>query len=177
MYDLLRSWGSLESVSCDGIDSQNLELEVVFLAERNCSQDTKRINRALRTCSQSHRMELLRELLSLWRGLGNPGTLAQEIVFGDLHREFGGKELMATMTGNGCQFRLWYAFPGPLGEHHVDGGGDAALLNVSVKRGEGEEWRVQKYAKMILEVLGMKFEEALQAPNGAKLWWYITDKA
>jgi hypothetical protein len=26
---------------------------------------------------------------------------------------------------------------------------------------------------MILKILRMEFHEALEAPNGAKLWWYI----
>lgn len=137
--------------------------------------DTQRLNKALKACSSvGDQKALLNELLTLWRAdsrdeAEQAALLSQKKdVFGSLYEQFGGESLMSTMTANQRQFRVWYAFPGALGTDHVDSCGTGCLLHIG-----GHSEVVAEYAAMILKILRMNFHEALQAPNGAKLWWYI----
>lgn len=91
-----------------------------------------RVNRALAACARRDRVNLVTELLQLWRGRFTQRDYETRMEAGEVFRgayDSFGTETMATLTADGKQFRMWYGIPpGIIAPTHVESAGRRGLL-------------------------------------------------
>ena len=151
------------------IDIQNLERRLVALGGQPHKRvvqvswdfytpEVKAINEALARGTNEERLELTKDLYSLYR---SDDLENAKKVFGDVS-PIGPMRVMGTIAHQGEQFRIWHGIPGHISREHADSCGENLILGVY---GNSED--VRKY----VETLMPRMQEA-ELPNGVKVMMY-----
>lgn len=135
------------------------------------TEHVKKINAALECVAGQARLNLVKELYTLWCDggaalHGRSGLEEQkkeaEATFGEVFTEYGTERKMTTVTADGKQLRVWFGIPGHMVSTHVDSCGRNLLLEVV-----GQPTTVAQYLALFTD------SEPIQVPNGIRLymWW------
>lgn len=124
----------------------------------------RKINEALYRSEKSERFDLTKALWKVYSTHGNEEDTRR--IFGDINPLYP-ERLMATLSGDGREFRLWHSLPKYLGFEHVDCCGQGLILNISSnEKPWSSKYSLEKYSEELTKGLN----HAIFCSSNVKIW-------